>query len=135
MKSCYIFTLFLFFIFYLSIIFACVSGSICLILALIITINVIQTKRPNLLPKKLQTWDCLPKCLHSLEPYDNFFRHCSFKRLFTKKVANSKEFEIHERVHETIQNPDEKNLIIILDSSNLYRIGKLNVLRNNESIK
>lgn len=40
------------------------------LLALVVIINVIQAKRRSMLPKFLQTWDWLPKPLHSLQPYD-----------------------------------------------------------------
>lgn len=40
------------------------------LLALTVIINVIQAKRRSLLPKFLQTWDWLPKPMHSLQPYD-----------------------------------------------------------------
>ncbi|XP_077990590.1 sodium-dependent phosphate transport protein 2A-like [Glandiceps talaboti] len=46
------------------------------ILALVITLNVLQSKCSQRLPKKLQTWDFLPKCLRSLEPYDQLFIGC-----------------------------------------------------------
>ena len=47
-----------------------VVGFFFLLLICVIIINVLQKKKPRLLPKVLQTWNFLPKCLHSLEPYD-----------------------------------------------------------------
>ncbi|KAL5253550.1 hypothetical protein ACHWQZ_G013374 [Mnemiopsis leidyi] len=48
--------------------------SIILILIITITtINLLQSKYPEKLPAKLQTWDFLPLPLHSLEPYDSVF--------------------------------------------------------------
>uniref|UniRef100_A0A8D0L9B5 Sodium-dependent phosphate transport protein 2B n=1 Tax=Sphenodon punctatus TaxID=8508 RepID=A0A8D0L9B5_SPHPU len=37
----------------------------------VVVINVLQTKRPHLLPAKLQNWDFFPLWLHSLQPWDN----------------------------------------------------------------
>ena len=39
----------------------------------VLVINVLQNKLPNVLPPVLRTWKWLPKCLHSLEPYDKLF--------------------------------------------------------------
>jgi sodium-dependent phosphate cotransporter len=43
---------------------------------LVIVINVLQTRRPKWLPKKLRTWEFLPKPLHSLAPYDRALTVC-----------------------------------------------------------
>lgn len=43
---------------------------IIVILAIVVIINIIQAKNRKLLPKFLQTWDWLPKPMHSLQPYD-----------------------------------------------------------------
>ena len=44
----------------------------------IAVINVLQTKKPNVLPAKLKNWEFLPRPLHSLQPYDDVFtRLCS----------------------------------------------------------
>ncbi|KAG0714953.1 Sodium-dependent phosphate transport protein 2A [Chionoecetes opilio] len=40
------------------------------IFVLAVIINIIQAKKRSILPKFLQTWDWLPKPLHSLQPYD-----------------------------------------------------------------
>jgi sodium-dependent phosphate cotransporter len=37
---------------------------------------VLQTRRPKWLPKKLRTWEFLPKPLHSLAPYDRALTVC-----------------------------------------------------------
>ncbi|XP_033114732.1 sodium-dependent phosphate transport protein 2B-like [Anneissia japonica] len=46
-------------------------------------INILQTKKPSVLPKILQNWDFLPKCMRSLKPIDDVitkllsvFRRC-----------------------------------------------------------
>ncbi|CAG0897456.1 unnamed protein product [Darwinula stevensoni] len=36
-------------------------------------INLIQAKKPHILPPKLQNWDFLPIYLHSFQPYDDMF--------------------------------------------------------------
>ncbi|XP_043369991.1 sodium-dependent phosphate transport protein 2B isoform X1 [Dermochelys coriacea] len=48
-----------------------VCGPILLALIVVIVINVLQSKRPNILPTKLQNWDFLPRWMHSLKPWDN----------------------------------------------------------------
>ncbi|XP_074604974.1 sodium-dependent phosphate transport protein 2B-like [Brevipalpus obovatus] len=42
------------------------------LLSTIITINIIQARRPSWLPLRYQTWDWLPLWMHSLDPLDNF---------------------------------------------------------------
>ncbi|XP_065261389.1 sodium-dependent phosphate transport protein 2B [Emys orbicularis] len=48
-----------------------VCGPILLALITVVVINVLQSKRPNILPTKLQNWDFLPRWMHSLKPWDN----------------------------------------------------------------
>ena len=38
----------------------------------VIIVNVLQSRKPSALPKKLRTWDFLPLWLRSLQPYDKF---------------------------------------------------------------
>eukprot|EP00057_Strongylocentrotus_purpuratus_P030195 XP_780963.1 PREDICTED: sodium-dependent phosphate transport protein 2B [Strongylocentrotus purpuratus] len=47
-----------------------IGGAILFVFIIIVTINVIQRKRPSLLPSVLRTWDFLPWFLHSLKPLD-----------------------------------------------------------------
>ncbi|XP_077990689.1 sodium-dependent phosphate transport protein 2B-like [Glandiceps talaboti] len=54
---------------------------IAIIAIVIIIINVLQSKAPGCLPKKLHTWDSLPLWMHSLEPLD---RLISKTRIFCK---------------------------------------------------
>merc|ERR1711998_248911 len=50
-----------------------VTITICVIIALfIVIVNVMQTRCPQMLPQKLQTWQWLPEPLRSLEPYDKY---------------------------------------------------------------
>merc|ERR1711998_11341 len=51
---------------------ACVAVAVIFFLALlfIVSVNVAQARRPNMLPATLQTWDFLPKCMTSLETID-----------------------------------------------------------------
>ena len=48
----------------------CIGGPILIIIAIICIINIIQNKKPSLLPFKLQNWNFLPIWMHSLDPYD-----------------------------------------------------------------
>lgn len=41
-----------------------------LILIPVVVISCLQTRRPDVLPAKLRTWDAFPTPLHSLKPYD-----------------------------------------------------------------
>lgn len=47
-----------------------IGGPILLLFIIVIIINIIQNKRPSLLPIKLQNWNYLPLWMHSLEPID-----------------------------------------------------------------
>ena len=50
-------------------------GTPFLVLAIfVVIINVLQRKKPKVLPTKLRTWDFLPLALHSLEPLDRVIR-------------------------------------------------------------
>lgn len=47
----------------------------------VVIVNILQTKKPRLLPNKLQNWDFLPKWMHSLAPLDRMItkfgpKHC-----------------------------------------------------------
>ena len=44
-----------------------------LIVIFIIAVNLLQTHRPQWLPKTLRTWKFLPVWMRSLQPYDKFF--------------------------------------------------------------
>ena len=71
------------------------AGSVALLVVLIpsaalfllvVTLNLCQTYKPDMLPDKLKTWDFLPEPLHSLQPWDrivvklNCFRFCMRNR-------------------------------------------------------
>ncbi|XP_045603191.2 sodium-dependent phosphate transport protein 2B isoform X2 [Procambarus clarkii] len=43
---------------------------LAIILVLAVIINILQSKKPSILPSFLRTWNWLPKPLHSLQPYD-----------------------------------------------------------------
>ncbi|XP_054710095.1 sodium-dependent phosphate transport protein 2B-like [Uloborus diversus] len=58
--------------------FASVGGPIVLILAIVVAINVLQRKRPSILPLKLRDWSFLPMWMHSLDPLDRVFAKVCF---------------------------------------------------------
>ncbi|MPC28564.1 Sodium-dependent phosphate transport protein 2A [Portunus trituberculatus] len=73
----YLFIMFFFlpgFVFILSLggplVLAIVGIPIVVLLVIVVIINIIQAKKRSILPGFLQTWDWLPKPLHSLQPYD-----------------------------------------------------------------
>ena len=51
-------------------VFIGIGGPLLFIFFIVIIINIIQSKRPSLLPSCLQDWNFLPECLHSLKPID-----------------------------------------------------------------
>ncbi|XP_076031370.1 sodium-dependent phosphate transport protein 2B-like [Oratosquilla oratoria] len=65
------------FVFILSLggplVFPAVGVPLLLLFLIVILINIMQRKKPELLPFKLRTWTWLPKPLRSLEPYDRIF--------------------------------------------------------------
>ena len=48
-----------------------ILGPAMLLAITVIIINILQRKKPAYLPKMLQNWSFLPKCLHSLDPLDH----------------------------------------------------------------
>ena len=65
----------------------CVLIPFAVFLIVVVITNVLQKKIPAILPPFLRTWEWLPTCLHSLEPYDKIFvkilevfKSCSRKR-------------------------------------------------------
>lgn len=53
-----------------SVVFVSIGGPILIIFAIVIALNVVQRKRPSLLPLKLRDWSFLPLWMHSLDPLD-----------------------------------------------------------------
>jgi len=49
------------------------------LLLLVAIVNVLQSRKPKLLPRKLQSWEFLPEPVRSLEPIDRLIMSC-FKR-------------------------------------------------------
>lgn len=43
---------------------------IVVLIILVVVVNMLQTRRPLLLPQCLRSWDFLPLWMHSLEPWD-----------------------------------------------------------------
>lgn len=41
------------------------------VLIVVIIINILQRKRPHILPQKLRNWNFLPRWMHSLQPWDD----------------------------------------------------------------
>ncbi|EDV27838.1 uncharacterized protein TRIADDRAFT_21879, partial [Trichoplax adhaerens] len=65
-----------------------VGGPFLLLLIFIGIINVLQKRKPNLLPKGLQSWDWAPIWLRSLEPYDRIFsRICCYSKRSKPEVV------------------------------------------------
>jgi len=62
-----------------------VFSIVALICILIAIINILQKRKPGLLPEVLRTWNWLPVGLRSLKPYDNFFNRFLICRLREEK--------------------------------------------------
>lgn len=52
------------------VVFACIFGPILIIFIIVISINVLQRKRPSILPMVLKDWSFLPEWMHSFDPLD-----------------------------------------------------------------
>lgn len=89
-----------------TIAFITVVSAIFLLLIMIVLLNVLQRKRPQVLPKRLKTWKFLPLCLRSLEPYDRIvmsvFRCCPS---CCKSIKNGSEDD-QESVNRNIRRLD-----------------------------
>ena len=60
-------------------VFGIVFGIVLLFLLIVVLVNVVQEKRPALLPDWLQSWDFLPAPLRSLRPYDEVIVACALR--------------------------------------------------------
>ena len=49
---------------------------IAALLLLVAIVNVLQSRKPKLLPGKLQSWEFLPEPVRSLEPFDRLIMSC-----------------------------------------------------------
>jgi sodium-dependent phosphate cotransporter len=76
---------------------------IIVIAVLVVFISLIQKHKPELLPKKYQSWDWLPKFLTSLEPMDKFLN--KFSCCKKKKIEKSGE------INPAFQKDNEKGEI------------------------
>ncbi|XP_077005037.1 sodium-dependent phosphate transport protein 2C [Tamandua tetradactyla] len=55
---------------------AAVGGPLLGLLLLVVLVTVLQRHRPAWLPRGLRSWTCLPRWLHSLEPWDRLLSRC-----------------------------------------------------------
>ncbi|ETE61467.1 Sodium-dependent phosphate transport protein 2B, partial [Ophiophagus hannah] len=91
-------------------------------LIFVVTINLLQKKKPHLLPEKLRSWDFLPRWMHSLRPWDEVITTtgmacgryccCCCKHCRNKEAAPSEDAK-HTKTMEVHENPislaDEEN--------------------------
>jgi len=54
-------------------VFVGITVPVVVLILVILVINLIQYKRKEILPKKMQTWNWVPEPMKSLEPYDKVF--------------------------------------------------------------
>ena len=86
---------------------------VLVIVALIIVINVLQSRKPSWLPRSMRTWKFLPKWMRSLKPYDQvmtkYLLCCCRKKNNNDEIesiiSTSEEFSCSE--HSTMENQNE----------------------------
>uniref|UniRef100_H2ZIG1 Sodium-dependent phosphate transport protein 2B n=1 Tax=Ciona savignyi TaxID=51511 RepID=H2ZIG1_CIOSA len=70
---------------------------VAIVVIFIVVVNVLQSKRPATLPRKLQSWDFLPAPMHSLKPYDRVisktFTWCT---CCTSRSSDDTENKVHK---------------------------------------
>lgn len=83
-------------------------------------VNVLQSKRPTSLPKKLQSWDFLPEPLHSLDPLDRLISKTGdlFKRCCPC---------LRKKEEESLAINNENNKMPMYNGNNANPIGEMNV--------
>lgn len=84
-----------------------VALPVVLALLVIITINVLQNRRPQSLPKVLRTWDWLPECLRSFRPLDRLFGKCFFCKCC-------------DGIFQRNQEEDSESVVIGIDGKPIY---------------
>jgi len=100
-----------------------------MVLILVLSISILQNKRPTILPDVLRNWNFLPKCMRSLEPYDTFvmkYLICC-KKLKPNLDLNLESdvdvsFVIQDPIFgEVVKNSNGKEIFTV---SNLYHVNK-----------
>ena len=81
---------------------AAVALPIIIFIAVIVTINCMQTKCPDKLPPKCQSWQWCPIWLHSLQPYDQCLRRLCPCKSCSQDQASTTTTEGSETVPEDI---------------------------------
>ena len=69
--------------------FTTIGGLLLFVLVFIILVNVLQSHKPNLLPKWLKNWNVLPLWMRSLEPLDKRIKY------ITDKISNIRGFHFY----------------------------------------
>ncbi|XP_034282181.1 sodium-dependent phosphate transport protein 2B isoform X2 [Pantherophis guttatus] len=101
-----------------------VAVPVFMALILVLTVHLLQKKKPHLLPEKLRSWDFLPRWMHSLRPWDEVITAagvacgryccCCCKRCRNKEATPSEEAK-HTKTMEVHENPvslaDEENCL------------------------
>ncbi|CAL1543963.1 unnamed protein product [Lymnaea stagnalis] len=85
-----------------------VGGPIFLVFLAATVVNVLQATRPNWLPRRLRTWDFLPKVLHSCAPYDAVIT-C---RIITRRCPNEDDGSDVEDNKKELVNGENKNYLV-----------------------
>ncbi|KAK3595935.1 hypothetical protein CHS0354_032443 [Potamilus streckersoni] len=88
---------------------------IAVVIFVLAVIKCIQTKKPGILPQKLQNWKWLPKPLRSLEPYDRIMMKATGNCICCRKCGYCKGIYVEEvpaKKHKLNQNVDSTDTIV-----------------------
>ena len=73
-----------------------VGGLVLMLIIFIFTLNMLQKKAPGCLPKMLRTWEWVPLCMRSLEPYDKLIMKISSSlKLLCSRRNDDEEVTVH----------------------------------------
>ncbi|XP_066293032.1 sodium-dependent phosphate transport protein 2B-like [Branchiostoma lanceolatum] len=94
---------------------AAVGGPLALLVVVIVVVNVLQHKHPNVLPAKLKNWEWLPLWMHSLQPLDSVITKMLAVFCCCKKDSTEQQvlyFPVEVDVSKFLQKVDSKETVL-----------------------
>jgi len=92
-------------------------------------VNLLQNKKPELLPEFLRTWHFLPHFMRSLKPYDNLLRKYFFCLKLNKKTydtnTNLTQLDLASQLNRNELVKSNQQMFVF--DSNLYALEKINI--------
>lgn len=88
---------------------------------MILFINVLQSKKNNILPNYLKTWNFLPIYLRSLKPYDKFM----VKYILCCQVFKNDNISIDNKLNIKSLDQDTKGNIVVDNEIEIFTISNL----------